>query len=256
MSTISNPSQVNRFAFTTVSFEDIASLDGDEFGYKAGQPYANLGLTFHAAVVAAKAQLSSTSGGVAARSATIYTQGLQNSLFWTFLTPQRAVGFYYRDTKATSLTVGALDASWNLLEEASFAGGEGYAGFARDSADIVGIRTLAPHSSFQDADQSRTYVDDLSFASELKGEPRFKFKIPHGISYIVLGGIPAGGGGIVIGPSGVGPWPPVGPEQRQILVAASLLTSAEALDDARARRRLRSLASSLLKSSQEKISRR
>jgi hypothetical protein len=254
MSSISKPSKLDPFAFTTVSFEDIGSLDGEQFGFKAGQPYVNLGVVFHAAVVAAKAQVSSPSGGVAVRSATIYTHDLQNSLFWTFSTPQRAVGFYYRDTKATSLTVRALDAFGNPLEEATFPPGDGYAGFVRDGADIVMIQTLAPHTTFEDADRSRTYVDDLSFASELK-DPVFKPKIPHGIPYILLGAIPAGGGGIGIGPTGVVPWPPVGPEQRQILVAASLLSSAEALEDSGARRRLRSLAGSLLKASQEKIAR-
>jgi len=225
MSSISKPSELDPFACTTVSFEDIGSLDGEEFGFKARQPYMNLGLTFHAALVTAKAQLSSASGGVAVRSATIYVPGLQNSLSFRFATPQRAVGFYYRDTRATSLTVRALDALENPLEEATFPAGEGYAGFVRERADIVSIQMLAPHPSFDAADQSRTYLDDLSFASELSAESGFPSNSPRRIPYIILERsrpVPMAGAS----DRPVSSRPRVGPEQLEILVATRQLSSA------------------------------
>src|SRR5260370_16001374 len=153
------------YLLTTVDFESIADLDGKEFGFGAGQPYASLGLSFSAAIVSANANLNGTSGGVAIRSAAIYAEQFQNALFIRFSTAQEAFGFFYRDARASSFRVKALDAKGVNLEEAIFATPSGFAGIIRPQADVFNVTILAPHNSFDDADQSRTFIDDLSFAT-------------------------------------------------------------------------------------------
>ncbi len=71
MSAITTLDALSGYLLTTVDFESIANLDGKEFGFGAGQPYASLGLSFSAAIVSANANLNGTSGGVAIRSAAI-----------------------------------------------------------------------------------------------------------------------------------------------------------------------------------------
>jgi hypothetical protein len=152
---------------TTVDFEDIVSFDGEEFGFKAGQPYAGVGLRISAALVVSTANLSSSSGGVAIRSGTVYDFGALNSFDLIFSVPQKAVGFYYRDLLATSIQVKAYDNNidLNLIEEGEFQAGEGYAGFVHGKADIGVIRVFSPHETIQDAFESRFYMDDLSFST-------------------------------------------------------------------------------------------
>src|SRR6516164_492211 len=54
MSSILTPDQLARFVVTTLTFEDLASLDGQELGV-ANDPYACIGLTFSNAVPARNA---------------------------------------------------------------------------------------------------------------------------------------------------------------------------------------------------------
>jgi hypothetical protein len=218
MSAITTPNALDNYQTTTVDFENLGSLDGEEFGFNAGQPYANLGLFLYSGSVSANANLASVSGRIAARSGTIYTGQNSNSLGWRFSTPQIAVGFFYKDTAAKSFMVRAYDINHNVIEEDTFPAGQGYAGIIRPKADIGEIQTLAPHDTTQIASDSRTFIDDLSFAHRHKA---FKYwphppspPVQHGPIVIVIGGIPADGGGIVIGPWGVTPVPPWNPDVR------------------------------------------
>jgi hypothetical protein len=255
MAAITTRAALEGFDLTTVTFEDIANLDGQEFASGAGQPYAHLGLVFQAASVRANAGLTSESGGVAASTATIYFPGYQNSLMCQFSYPQRAVGFFYRDPLASSLTVRAFDSGWQLIEEEKFPGGEGYAGIVRENADIAIIQTRAPHQSIKDADQSRTYIDDVSFARKLHVKaPGTHGPQAEGVVVMVLGGVRVDGGGIVIGPDGVPhPVPPWNPEFKEATAAAGLLAQAEHINDLATRREIRELATSLLKASVERL---
>src|SRR4029450_10464337 len=131
MATITTPDALKGYAVTTVDFEDIASLNGKEFGFQAGQPYGMLGLSFDAGTVDSTANLNSASGSVGVRSDIISTAGNENFLGWQFSIPQKAVGFFYRDLLATSVKMQAYDTNLNLIEEGTFQGGEGYAGFIR-----------------------------------------------------------------------------------------------------------------------------
>jgi hypothetical protein len=168
MSKITNPDALKPYRLTTVDFENLANLDGSEFGFAAGQPYASLGLSFEAAIVSANADLNSTSSGVAVRSAVIYAEQFQNFLSIQFSYPQEAFGFFYRDARATSIQVQAFDSNYVVLEEAAFATPKGFAGMIRPQADVFFVNVLSAHNSFDDADQSRTFIDDLSFASSSK----------------------------------------------------------------------------------------
>jgi hypothetical protein len=153
-----------------VDFESIANLDGQEFGFGAGQPYASIGLSL-LAIVSADANLDSASRGVAVWSPTIYANQFQNSLSMKFSTPQQAVGFYYRDQRATSFKLQAFDVNYVLLEEGVFTPPSGFAGIIRPEADIFFVITMAPHNDYDDADQSRTFIDDLSFAAKQRRIP-------------------------------------------------------------------------------------
>jgi hypothetical protein len=153
---------------TVVDFESLAALDGEQFGFAVGQPYSNIGLTFAPASVRANTNLSSSSRGVAIRSDVIYTSQYTNFLSWSFASGQRAVGFFYRDTRALSISMKAFGADDLLLEEHVIPVGEGFAGVIRRSPDVRKITLFAPHATFTDADQSRTFVDDLCFGSRAR----------------------------------------------------------------------------------------
>jgi hypothetical protein len=217
MSAITSPQALHNYDITTVDFENIANLDGEEFGFQAGQPYANLVL-FHAAIVQANANLNSSSGGVAVRSGTVYVPGNSNSLWWRFPVPQLAVGFFYKDAEAKSVDVLAFDVDFNLIERDTFPGGQGFAGIIRPKAEIGNIQILAPHETTESAFGSRTLIDDLSFASRRKilhwTGPGSGPAVERGTIVIVIGGIRIDGGGVVIGPGGVTPVPPWNPETR------------------------------------------
>jgi hypothetical protein len=257
MAAITTPGALAGFLLTKVTFENLAGLDGQEFGFQAGQPYANLGLMIGAAAVAANANLASSSGGVAIRSETVYVEGNSNSLWLQFSSAQRAVGFYYRDSLATSVTLVARDANYNLVEQDTFPGGAGYAGLIRPNPDIAWVQVLAPHTSVDDAFQSRFYLDDLSFARNVLVVPEPPLPpIRHGNVVVVVGGIPVDGGGIVIGPQGVVPVPPSNPEFRQVAVAANLRAQAEHISDDPLREEVRKAASLLLKESIDRFLRR
>ena len=165
MATITTPDALTFFNVTTVDFENIASHDGEDFGFQVGQPYANIGLSLLSAVVSSRANLNSSSGGVGVQSAAIYDAGYRNSISCHFSVPQKAVGFFYRDVRATSFHVLAYSADSSLLEEGAFQVGAGYAGFIRKRADIDWIQIMAPHDTIADAIESRAFIDDLSFAT-------------------------------------------------------------------------------------------
>src|ERR1700730_6935488 len=165
MTTITTPDALKGYTLTTVNFENIAALDGQEFGFGAGQPYTSIGLSFSPGIVDSTANLNSSSGHVGVRSDIIYTVENQNFLRWQFSTPQKAVGFFYRDLLATSVKTQAFDINQNVVEQGTFTRGNGYAGFVRDNADIAVIVVLAPHNTFDDASTSRTFIDDLSFST-------------------------------------------------------------------------------------------
>ena len=165
MATITTPDALTGYTVTTVNFENIASHDGESFGFQAGQPYANIGLSFWAAIVSSTANLNSSSGGVGLSSAAVYDAGYQNSMHWRFSVPQKAIGFFYRDVLATSVKLSAFSANNSIIEEGVFQGGEGYAGFIRDIADIQSIQITSPHHTVLEAYESRTFIDDLSFVT-------------------------------------------------------------------------------------------
>jgi hypothetical protein len=253
MAAITTPGALQYYAVTTVTFEDIARLDGEEFGFQAGQPYAKLGLKIKNAFVEAHANLANSSSGVAIRSAEIYKReenGREehwNCLELLFSVPQTAIGFFYRDSLAKSVTLVAWDANGNVVEQETFPGGEGYAGLTRPNPDIAHLRVMALHDTANDAEQSRTYIDDLSFARTHKVVP--KPPIEHGVVVVVVGGIRIDGGGIVIGPQGVTPVPPWNPEFQQVAAAANLLVQAEIISDIPLREEVKNSASLLLKES-------
>jgi hypothetical protein len=251
MAAITSPGGLQHYVVTTVTFEDIAGLDGKQFGFQAGQPYAHLGLLIMAASVQANANLASSSGGVAIRSDVIYTSGFQNTLFLRFSAPQRAIGFYYRDSLAMSVRLVASDANGNMVEEDTFPGGEGYAGLIRPNAEIASLMIQAPHGTYEEADQSRTTIDDLSFARNPKILPGPLPGPPTepGIVVVVVGAIGADGGGILIGPQGVIPVPPWNPAFQQVAAAANVLAAAERISDIPLREEVKRSASLLLKES-------
>jgi hypothetical protein len=168
MSAIATPDVLGRFVITTLTFEELASLDGEELG-AASNPYAVIGLTIFKAIVKANANVNSSSRGVALKSTRFPPETSQNQIDLRFAKPQGGFGFFYRAPRATSLTVKVLDSHETVLEEDVFHDGEGYAGMIRAKAEIGIVRIAARSETSSIAEDSFFYIDDLSFGRELKG---------------------------------------------------------------------------------------
>jgi hypothetical protein len=166
MSAIANPDILGRFRITTLTFDELASLDGKELG-AATSPYEVIGLTISKAVVQAGGNLKSTSRGVALKSKHLPDTG-QNQIDLHFAKPQGGFGFFYRAPGATSLTVKIFNSDKIELEEAIFPNGEAYAGMIRARAEIGIVRIAARRETLSLAEDSSFYIDDLSFGRELK----------------------------------------------------------------------------------------
>jgi hypothetical protein len=167
MSAILVPDLLSRFMITTLTFEDLASLDGEELGSDT-DPYAVIGLSVKA-VVQANANLNSDSKGVALKSRRSPEETNQQEIDFRFARPQGGFGFFYRTQHAASLSVKVLDSCETVLEEDGFHGGEGYAGVIRAKAEIGVVRILARTEVSTIAEEPSFDIDDLSFGRELKG---------------------------------------------------------------------------------------
>ena len=86
MSAIATPDVLGRFRITTLTFEDLASRDGEELG-AASDPYAVIGLTISKAVVKANANMNSSSRGVALKSTRFPPEASQNQIDLRFAKP-------------------------------------------------------------------------------------------------------------------------------------------------------------------------
>jgi hypothetical protein len=167
MSAILVPDLLSRFVITTLTFEDLASLDGEEIGSLTG-PFAGIGLSIKA-VVQADANLNSDSRGVALKSKRSSDEASQHDIDLRFAKPQGGFGFFYRLPQATSLTVKVLDSHETMLEENVFHDAEGYAGAIRAKAEIGIVRIVARTEDQSSSEDPFFYIDDLSFGRELKG---------------------------------------------------------------------------------------
>jgi len=168
MSVITIPDVLGRFIITTLTFEDLARLDGNELG-PARSPFGVIGLTILKAVVRADANLNSDSRGVALSSTRFPPETSQNQIDLLFAKPQGGFGFFYRTPGAASLTVKVFDSHEIALEEAMFCNPEGYAGLIRPRAEIATVRIVAGIENQNAAQDFCFYIDDLSFGRELKG---------------------------------------------------------------------------------------
>ena len=168
MSAITSPEVLGKFVITTLTFEDLANLDGEELG-PARSPYGVIGLTISKAVVQVDANLNSDSRGVALKSTRFPPGTSQTQIDLHFARPQGGFGFFYRAPGVTSLTVKVFDGHETQLEEAVFSKEEGYAGMIRPRAEIGIVRIVAVIESRNAAQDFCFYIDDLSFGRELKG---------------------------------------------------------------------------------------
>ena len=125
MSAIATPDVLGRFVITTLTFEDLAGLDGEELGV-ANNPYAVIGLILSKAVVKANANVNSPWQAVALKSTRFPPETSANRIDLRFAKPQRGFGFFYWVPLATSLTVKLLDSHETEREEDVFHDGEGY----------------------------------------------------------------------------------------------------------------------------------
>jgi hypothetical protein len=168
MSAVTIPEVLGKFIITTLTFEDLATLDGEELGL-ATSPYGVIGLTISKAVVQVDANLNSDSRGVALKSTRFPPETTQTQIDLHFARPQGGFGFFYRAPGVTSLTVKVFDGHETQLEEAVFCKEEGYAGMIRPRAEIGIVRIAAGIDSRNAVQPSYFYIDDLSFGRELKG---------------------------------------------------------------------------------------
>jgi len=167
MSAIAIPDLLRRFAITTLTFEDLASFDGEELG-SANNPYAVIGLTISRATVKAGANLNSSSRGVALKSGRLPGEASQDEIELRFVKPQGGFGFFYRTPRATLLMVKALNSDETLLEEDVLQDGEGYSGVIRARAEIGIVRILGQTNARDSTGNTSFYMDDLDFGRELK----------------------------------------------------------------------------------------
>ena len=168
MSAIAIPDVLGRFIITNLTFEELASLDGEELD-ATNSPYAVIGLAISKAVVQADANVNSTSRGVALKSTRFPPETSQNQINLHFAKPQGGFGFFYRAPGAILLTIKIFDSHEIELEEAVFSNGEGYSGMIRPRAEIGIARIVARIESPNAAQDFCFYIDDLSFGRELKG---------------------------------------------------------------------------------------
>jgi hypothetical protein len=168
MSAIAIPEVLGRFIITTLTFEDLARLDGEELG-PVRSPYGVIGLTISKAVVQADANLNSDSRGVALKSTRFPPETSQCQIDLHFAKPQGGFGFFFRAPRSTSLTVKAFDGDETHVEEAVFRQEEGYAGMIRARAEIGIVSIVAGIESLNAVSDFCFYIDDLSFGRELKG---------------------------------------------------------------------------------------
>ena len=131
-----------RSTLTTLTFENLASRDSEEFG-AASNPYAVIGLIISKAVVKANANVKSPWRAVALKSTRFPPETSANRIDLRFAKPQRGFGFFYWAPLVTSLTVKLLDSHETVLEEDLFHDGEGYAGIIRGRAEIGIARIVA-----------------------------------------------------------------------------------------------------------------
>jgi hypothetical protein len=167
MSAIAIPDPLGRFLSTTLTFEDIATLDAQELGSE-NNPYAVIGLTISNALVKAAANLKSSSRGVALESKRSVPVTNQKQIDLHFAKPQGGFGFFYRVPRSSSLTVEALDNNGTILERDLFQAEEGYAGIIRAWAEIGIVRIIAKVDPLDIAENGCLYIDDLTFGRELK----------------------------------------------------------------------------------------
>ena len=167
MSAIATPDLLRRFIITTLTFQDLASLDGEELG-SANNPYAVIGLIISRAIVKADANLNSSSRGAALKSGRLPAETSQGEIELRFAKPQGGFGFFYRTPRATLLTVKALNSDETVLEEDVFQDGEGYSGIIRARAEIGIVRIVAKTNAADSTGNTSFYIDDLSFGRELK----------------------------------------------------------------------------------------
>lgn len=165
--TITSVNDLNGLQTNTVTFSELTGQNGQIFGFGLGQPYAGLGLSLNG-MLSETANIASQSGGIAVKSAIIFASGFTNDQSLVFSTGQRGVGFYVKDSLATSISINAFNTSNTLLETLllSASSSATYAGFLHQTADIAKIIISAPHLSFSNASSSRTFVDDITFGSE------------------------------------------------------------------------------------------
>ena len=168
MSAIAIPDVLGKFRITTLTFQDLASLDGKELG-PACSPYGVIGITISKAIVRADANVNSDSRGVALKSTSCPPETNQSQIDLRFAKTQAGFGFFYRAPGAASLTVEVFDSHEIELEEAVFCDVEGYAGMIRARPEIGFVRIAAGIESLDVAQDFGFYIDDLSFGRELKG---------------------------------------------------------------------------------------
>lgn len=166
MSAIAIPDLLGRFINTTLTFEELASLDGKELG-PANSPYAVIGLTISKAVVKTNTHVNSSSRGVALRSTRFPPEANVSQIDLRFVKPQGAFGFFY--STSAPLRVKVLDSHQTVLEEDVFHDEEGYAGAIRAKAEIGIVRIVARSEALRIAETPFFNIDDLSFGRELKG---------------------------------------------------------------------------------------
>ena len=167
MSAIAIPDVLGRFRITTLTFEDLASLDGKELG-PACSPYEVIVLTISKAIVRADANVNSDSRGVALKSARYPPETNHNQIDLRFAKPQGGFGFFYRAPGVASLTVKVFEGHETQLEEAVFCNEEGYAGIIRLRAEIAIVRIVGVFENLNPTQDFCFYIDDLSFGRELK----------------------------------------------------------------------------------------
>jgi hypothetical protein len=167
MSAITIPDVLGRFRITTLTFEDLASLDGKELG-PVCSPYEVIGLTISKAIVRAGTNVTSDSRGVALKSTRYPPETNQNEIDLRFAKPQGGFGFFYRAPGVASLTVRVFEGNEGQLEEAVFCIEEGYAGIIRPRAEIAIVRIVGVFENLNPAQDFCFYIDDLSFGRELK----------------------------------------------------------------------------------------
>lgn len=196
---------VAKFTDTKVDFAELRVLDGQTFGGSIGQPYEVIGLSLSKQTIVANAALGGRSGA-AVRSSMVNVDERSTEQSFVFGKSQKAVGISFLSKAAREVRIEAYDFSGKLLDTEVMQASPGvqFVGFVRESRDIARVRIVSMFDSIDQALNSPTLIDQVSYRlfHEFESEGLLDGGVGMAAADFVQPGLDLGGFGGLTGASG------------------------------------------------------